>query len=175
VVAGDAQVTLSFSPFKLLVIVNGKQAISLNSRGLFDFEHSRVQEVWHSDPDWATRHSCFQRPRENEIACMMTVMCIGSSACRCAMRHALSSFPVCPLKEGVECDGCWSETFLQFTDSKPSGPEGMSLDISFPGFEHVYGLPERASSFALKPTSKTRGGEGRPVRARAGQGRVPCC
>ena len=28
----------------------------------------------------------------------------------------------------------------------------MSLDISFPGSQHVYGLPERATSFALKPT-----------------------
>ena len=56
----------------------------------------------------------------------------------------------------MECDGCWSETFLQFTDSKPFGPQAMSLDISFPGFEHVYGIPERATSFALKPTPSER-------------------
>jgi hypothetical protein len=61
--------------------------------------------------------------------------------------------PCCvSLQEGVECDGCWSESFLQFTDSKPHGPEALSLDITFPGFEHVYGLPEHAMSFALKPT-----------------------
>ncbi|GAX83418.1 hypothetical protein CEUSTIGMA_g10843.t1 [Chlamydomonas eustigma] len=98
VVSGDVQVTLTFAAFKMLVVVKGKPALSLNSKGLFDMEHFRLKE------------------------------------------------------EGVECDGCWSETFLQFTDSKPHGPEAMSLDIAFPGFEHVYGLPEHATSFALKPT-----------------------
>ena len=39
----------------------------------------------------------------------------------------------------------------------------MSLDIAFPGFEHVYGIPERATSFALKPTpsEEGKGGTGR--------------
>jgi hypothetical protein len=45
VVAGDAQVSLAFSPFKLSVIVKGKQAVTLNGKGLFDFEHTRVKEV----------------------------------------------------------------------------------------------------------------------------------
>ena len=44
-VAGDTQVSLTFSPFKLLVIVKGKPAVSLNSKGLFDFEHTRAKEV----------------------------------------------------------------------------------------------------------------------------------
>ena len=52
-----------------------------------------------------------------------------------------------------ECDGCWDETFRGFRDSKPKGPEAISLDISFPGSEHVYGIPEHATNFALKPTS----------------------
>lgn len=56
-------------------------------------------------------------------------------------------------QEGDGCDGCWEENFGSHQDSKPKGPEAMSLDISFPGFEHVYGLPERATSLALKPTA----------------------
>ncbi len=51
------------------------------------------------------------------------------------------------------CDGCWEETFLNHADSKPKGPEALSLDITFPGFDHVYGLPERATSLALKATT----------------------
>ena len=62
------------------------------------------------------------------------------------------------MQEGVECDGCWDEPFLQFRDSKPFGPQAMSLDLSFPGFEHVYGIPERATSFALKPTPSEKRG-----------------
>lgn len=39
----------------------------------------------------------------------------------------------------------------------PIGPESVGLDITFPGYEHVYGIPEHASSLTLK---ETRGGEG---------------
>jgi alpha 1,3-glucosidase len=46
----------------------------------------------------------------------------------------------------------WDESFGGNTDSKPRGPEAIALDISFPGFEHVYGIPEHASSMSLKTT-----------------------
>jgi alpha 1,3-glucosidase len=51
----------------------------------------------------------------------------------------------------------WEESFGGATDSKPRGPESIGLDISFPGYEHVYGLPEHASPLSLK---ETRGGDG---------------
>ncbi|KAK5084362.1 glucosidase II [Lithohypha guttulata] len=50
----------------------------------------------------------------------------------------------------------WEETFGGNTDTKPRGPESISMDISFPGFSHVYGLPEHAGPLSLK---QTRGGE----------------
>lgn len=37
-----------------------------------------------------------------------------------------------------------------------SGPESLSMDITFHNFEHVYGIPEHASSLSLK---ETRGGD----------------
>nr|CAG8499747.1 5448_t:CDS:10 [Entrophospora candida] len=43
------------------------------------------------------------------------------------------------------------------TDTKPNGPESIGLDINFPGFSHVYGIPEHASTLSLK---ETRGGDG---------------
>lgn len=54
-------------------------------------------------------------------------------------------------------DGLWEESFKTWTDPKPNGPESIALDVTFHGFSHVYGIPEHASSFALK---ETRGGEG---------------
>jgi len=33
-----------------------------------------------------------------------------------------------------------------------TGPCSVGLDISFPGVEHVYGIPEHADSLALKTT-----------------------
>jgi hypothetical protein len=40
-----ASVTLSLKPFKLEVSSSGQPAVTLNSRGLFDFEHRRTKEV----------------------------------------------------------------------------------------------------------------------------------
>lgn len=46
----------------------------------------------------------------------------------------------------------WEESFGGNTDSKPRGPESIALDITFPGYEHVYGIPEHADSMALRET-----------------------
>lgn len=55
------------------------------------------------------------------------------------------------LQEG-DPEGWWAETFKSHVDSKPRGPEAISFDLSFPGFSHVYGIPEHATSLSLKPT-----------------------
>ncbi|CAG8049756.1 unnamed protein product [Penicillium salamii] len=51
----------------------------------------------------------------------------------------------------------WEETFGGNTDSKPRGPESIALDVTFPGYSHVFGIPEHADSLSLK---ETRGGAG---------------
>jgi hypothetical protein len=33
-----------------------------------------------------------------------------------------------------------------------TGPSSIGLDITFPNTAHVYGIPEHATNFALKPT-----------------------
>lgn len=49
-------------------------------------------------------------------------------------------------------EGWWQESFKAFTDSKPKGPQAISLDIAFPGSQHVYGIPEHARRLSLTPT-----------------------
>ena len=41
----DADITLQYSPLQLDVSVNGKPAISFNSKSLFNFEHLREKQV----------------------------------------------------------------------------------------------------------------------------------
>lgn len=52
----------------------------------------------------------------------------------------------------------WEETFGGATDSKPRGPESIGMDIVFPGYNHVYGIPGHTGPLSLK---ETRGGEGK--------------
>ena len=57
-----------------------------------------------------------------------------------------------PVEQGEDQSTWWEETFGGNTDSKPKGPESIGLDITFPGYEHVYGIPGHASSLSLKQT-----------------------
>lgn len=57
-----------------------------------------------------------------------------------------------PVEQGEDESTWWEETFGGNTDSKPKGPESVGLDITFPGYEHVYGIPGHASSLSLKQT-----------------------
>lgn len=55
-------------------------------------------------------------------------------------------------EQGEDESTWWEESFGGNTDSKPKGPEAVALDISFPGYEHVFGIPEHATSLSLKTT-----------------------
>jgi alpha 1,3-glucosidase len=54
--------------------------------------------------------------------------------------------------DGEDESTWWEETFGGNTDSKPRGPESVALDISFPAYEHVIGIPEHAGPLSLKET-----------------------
>ncbi|KAJ1679755.1 glucosidase II, partial [Spiromyces aspiralis] len=64
---------------------------------------------------------------------------------------------------GAVDDG-WSETFAHWTDTKRRGPESVGVDIEFPGFEHVYGIPEHTVPLSLRPTRGAEGGYKEPYR-----------
>lgn len=58
----------------------------------------------------------------------------------------------------------WEEKFRTHTDSRPSGPQSISFDVSFYDSSFVYGIPEHATSFALKPTKGPGVVESEPYR-----------
>ncbi|GLU12618.1 hypothetical protein SLE2022_292820 [Rubroshorea leprosula] len=102
------EAVLRHDPFE--VYVRGEQGnrriVSLNSKGLFDFEQLRNK------------------------------------------------------KEGED----WEESFRGHTDTRPYGPQSVSFDVSFYGSDFVYGIPEHATSFALKPTRGPGVEESEPYR-----------
>ncbi len=48
--------------------------------------------------------------------------------------------------------GSWEESFGNFNDSKPNGPEAVAADFIFHNSEVLFGIAEHADSFALKST-----------------------
>ncbi|KDP24259.1 hypothetical protein JCGZ_26689 [Jatropha curcas] len=53
-----------------------------------------------------------------------------------------------PKKEGDD----WEERFRGHTDRRPYGPQSISFDVSFYGADFLSGIPEHATSLALRPT-----------------------
>uniref|UniRef100_A0A7N0TZF4 Probable glucan 1,3-alpha-glucosidase n=1 Tax=Kalanchoe fedtschenkoi TaxID=63787 RepID=A0A7N0TZF4_KALFE len=63
-------------------------------------------------------------------------------------------------KEGEE----WEERFRSHTDIRPFGPQSISFDVSFYDADFVYGIPEHATSLALKRTKGPGVEESEPYR-----------
>ena len=57
-----------------------------------------------------------------------------------------------PTDAGEDQSTWWEESFGGNTDSKPKGPESVGLDITFPGYEHVFGIPQHTGPLSLKQT-----------------------
>ncbi|XP_048486007.1 neutral alpha-glucosidase AB [Plutella xylostella] len=52
----------------------------------------------------------------------------------------------------VDEEGTWGENFKSHHDSKPRGNEAVSLDVTFPQADNLYGIPEHTDKFALRST-----------------------
>eukprot|EP00158_Paraphelidium_tribonemae_P008381 Partr_v1_DN28567_c0_g2_i1_m72816 putative Glucosidase, alpha len=103
--------------------------ISLNRKGWFNFEHYRPAPP---PPVAPAPAPATEEGSETEVK------------------------PVEPVVENKLTVGSWKETFNGHEDSKKYGPSSIALDVKFPGFKHVYGLAEHASTLSLK---STRGGD----------------
>jgi alpha 1,3-glucosidase len=57
-----------------------------------------------------------------------------------------------PTEPNPAAESRWSESFGGATDNKRNGPTSVGADVRFAAASHVYGIPEHATSFSLKPT-----------------------
>ena len=63
----------------------------------------------------------------------------------------------CLYEEEYDTDGMWEEKFGDHLDSKPYGPMSVGMELTFPASNHLFGLPEHASSTQLKTTAGSDG------------------
>ncbi|KAI0667109.1 alpha-glucosidase [Trametes maxima] len=131
----DVEVTVTFEPLKVTLLRAGKEQVVLNGRGLLHMEHYRTKVSVDSD----------QASETPELEDNPNVD--GHQAVLEQTKPGTSWF------EGEGEDGWWEETFNGFTDSKPRGPESLSLDIDFPNHGHVYGIPQHATRLSLPTTT----------------------
>lgn len=113
---------ISHAPFSVDFFRDDEIQVNLNGKGLLNVEHWR--------PKIQKEEKETEEPKEGEAAAAV-------------QEH---------VEQGEDESTWWEETFGGNIDSKPKGPESVGLDITFPGYEHVYGIPGHASSLSLKQT-----------------------
>ncbi|KAF9950152.1 hypothetical protein BGZ70_001487, partial [Mortierella alpina] len=121
-------IKVSSAPFKIEFLANGVPTVLLNEEGLLRFERLRTKQQEQENTDENKLVDQDGESKEGEIK-------VEKSA----------------LEQKLE-ENMWEEKFKEFTDSKPRGPESFGMDITFSGINHVYGIPEHASSLSLKAT-----------------------
>ncbi|EMD31533.1 glycoside hydrolase family 31 protein [Gelatoporia subvermispora B] len=131
----NIEVVVAYEPLKVSLLRNGQEQIVLNGDGLLHMEHFRTKEAVDQEKSgWALPEA----PEEGlDLEDAQVVM----------QMNPRSWF------EGVGDDGWWEETFGTWTDSKPKGPESLSIDINFPNHGHVYGIPQHATRLSLPTTA----------------------
>ncbi|XP_061786436.1 neutral alpha-glucosidase AB isoform X1 [Nerophis lumbriciformis] len=135
------RVIVSARPFRLDIMQGRDVLLSLNSRGLLAFEHLRIRKDTFFNLITSTFASVW-----DIVKSVLSRQADGE-----AEDANLANEEEAVVNEKDE-EGMWEETYKSFTDSKPNGPTAIGLDFSFPGVEHVYGIPEHADSLRLKTT-----------------------
>ncbi|KAK1082421.1 glucosidase II, partial [Friedmanniomyces endolithicus] len=130
--AGAFEAVIKHSPFGVDFKRNGETQIKFNGEGMLNVEHWRPK----IDKPVLEKKEGEEEKKDGEEAAEAETNAVTTE------------------DEGT----WWEESFGGNTDSKPRGPEAVALDISFPGYQHVYGLAEHTGPLSLK---ETRGGDGK--------------
>ncbi|KAF9446144.1 glycoside hydrolase family 31 protein, partial [Macrolepiota fuliginosa MF-IS2] len=126
----DFEVVVSYEPLRVALFKNGKEQVVLNGQGLLHMEHFRNK----AQVEEKTEENKVEGGEENA-------------------QEVLKPENPRAWFEGDNEDAYWEETFSSWTDSKPKGPESLSLDITFPNHGTVYGIPQHATRLALPSTT----------------------
>ncbi|KAK0626408.1 glycosyl hydrolases family 31-domain-containing protein [Immersiella caudata] len=124
------EAVIRFSPFTVDFKRDGQSQIKFNDKGFLNVEHWRQKIEPPPEPEKKEGEEAEGEKKEEEKK---------------------------EESKGEDESTWWDEQFGGNTDSKPRGPESVGLDISFVGYEHVFGIPSHAGPLSLK---QTRGGEG---------------
>ncbi|KAJ3031929.1 UNVERIFIED_CONTAM: hypothetical protein HDU68_010009 [Siphonaria sp. JEL0065] len=132
----NRKLKITTTPFQLTVLNDkNKVLLDFNGQGFLNYEHRRSKvdaAVSPVVPD--------DQPKVDENGNLVPIP-----------EESEKEKLIKRLKEEVKKD-MWDESFGGKVDSKPNGPTSFGFDLSFPAYTHLYGLPQHASSYALKPT-----------------------
>lgn len=133
--------------------INKEPAITINKRGLFYFEHYRSKQQNISRNSESSPSSETEKPIDDEDDVHAEINDVTTSSDTAHnVTNTVSSSSSSSSLPNIDMSQAWEETFGSHRDSKPRGPSSIGFDVTFHGALHVYGIPEHASTLALKRT-----------------------
>jgi len=148
---GNKLVALQLAPFGFGLYVDGEIQMAANAHGLMHFEQRKRNE---DGALLAESRRLLEQHQEEEEETKEEKEIVDYGEDGLAI-YADGSKEVKPNSQSdahLGHDGDGPETFNGHTDSKPFGPTSVGVDVTFFGYRTIYGLPEHASSMALKST-----------------------
>lgn len=156
-------VVIQYNPFKVELYTDGTKTITVNDRGMFHFEHRRSREVADNSGD--------AQDGQDDPNADKKIVDWGEDGKPIyedgTTGEAPEAVPEATPAGADEADtsGMWEESWSSHRDVKKNGPTSVSTDITFHGSQHVYGIPEHATTLSLKDTNpNTAGGYTEPYR-----------
>ncbi len=160
------KVVIQRDPFLLTVWAGNTVQATINGRKLFTIEHLRAKQVCCLGLGvgiYLYVHGCIHTHTHTHTHTHIYIyiyilICTHYSHTPftrthlCTLLTYLHTPPISTHTQEGDPSGWWEEDFKSHKDTKPRGPQSLSLDIDLPVYNHVYGIPEHASSFALEPT-----------------------
>lgn len=136
------RVQIQHSPILITFYRDDQPHIVLNERGLFNMEHFRKKSI--------------DAPKESDKPdeILSETQPDAQTILQDTKDDKFAKF-----LEKSE-DGLWEETFGGRKDTKPKGPESLGLDVTFLGYEHVFGIPQHTGPLSLKTTRFVRSSRG---------------
>jgi len=146
---------VNYKPFSIELSVDGVTTMQVNSRNLLHFEQYRDRNPRPAAPqppqqpappaEGQTPEATAQAQQDYELLMQAYQKEVAEYEQQHGSGSAVQTWP-------YDTDAMWSESHGGHTDTRTKGPAAIGLDVSFVNSQHVYGLPEHATSFALKNT-----------------------
>jgi len=159
----DAEtLAVSFEPFRVELRDEGGAIVSANADDLFHFEQRRLQGGADGSMDQRSAQAQAEAAAQAEGK---KIVDWGEDGKPVYEDGTVGEAPSqATPDENEDKEGLWKETWGGHTDSKPHGPTAVAMDVRFHNMQHTYGIPEHASSMALKPTDGSSGSYSEPYR-----------
>jgi hypothetical protein len=157
-----SSLVLYLSPFRVELYQDGALTLSANALNLMHFERKHERSQQQNGRLLSEVNSDEDRHHGKEIVDYgedgLAIYADGTRE----EKEEVHDDPAADESRRLSSD--WEESFGGHKDTKPQGPMSVGMDFTFHASSQVYGIPEHASSLALKTTigdlSNRDGGEG---------------